>query len=105
MRAKRTSPVMVASVRALRECTVEPEGLDDASSRSKASSARETASAVVLRDSSRALSSNSANDPHPPSSGRNACDSADAALSTIRFSMGLPLFRTSTIRRLGRPSL
>lgn len=91
MREKRTSPVMVASVRGLREWTLEPAGLDARSSASLASSALDIASAQLLRESSRALDSKSANEPHPPDRmPANASESADTAPGTVRLSMGLP---------------
>ena len=82
---------MVASVRGLCECTVAPAGLAASSSASIASRASDMASAALLRASSRALGSNSANDSHPADSmSEKAFDSADTAPGTVRFSMGLP---------------
>ena len=88
-----TSPIVVASVRPLREWTREPAGLDDASSsRSRASRARERASAQLARAIRLAASSSCAKPAGDDAiSSDSAASRAAAAPGTmLRFTCGPP---------------
>ena len=88
---KETSPESVASVLRLREWERDPAGLEEASSRSRASSAlpiasAQQASAIRLADAS----NDSKPGGDPRSSSENADSSAATAPGTVRFILGLP---------------